>query len=151
MTSSPHILSGRDATGLDRAGIEVRWSAFRAEPGLPRVARDGRRSVFVLSLQAVDARHAIVECFVESPSGTRAVMRRPVTCTMTHDDGLLHVDAQLDGRRVIAITCESGPAGGACRLLYAQCALLAEAGFRPGGFDPPSASLRRPESDAAAG
>ena len=47
-------------------------------------------------------------------------------------------------------SCEQGP-GVTCRLLYAQCAWLAEAGFPPGGFDPPTAALHSSETDAAAG
>lgn len=155
MTTTPHILTGRATPELDRAAIEVRWSAMLAAPagGAHGGGRRGRESSFVLTVQPVDARHAIVECLVETSAGTREIVRRrPVPCAMTHDGPLVHLDAHFDHRRGFALTCETGARGGAdCRLLYARCTILAEAGFTPGGFDPPTASLRWPEADAVAG
>ena len=152
MTMSPDILVDDDASVLGGRTIEVRWSAVLAPArgDTPAEGRQGpeRRAAFVLTLQPVDEEHALLEGWLETPAGMRNVVaRQPVGWEVSGDGDLIHVDARIDGARVLALSC--APADGGS--LYARCALLGQAGFAPGRYDPPTARLVRPEADVAAG
>jgi hypothetical protein len=153
MTATPHKIPHRTARRYVGQTIRVQWSATIAAPRdrmkvcAPRDATLCHVS-FVATLELVSEHHALLEAWIGTPTGERPVLRRqPVTCTIASDDGLLHVDAELDDRRVLALTLDT--AGKNERLLYVRTTLLAEAGFAPGAHDPPVASMLTESRDAA--
>ncbi|MBT8486566.1 MAG: hypothetical protein HKO59_14075 [Phycisphaerales bacterium] len=118
---------------VDRS-LEFRWSALRAdEAGKPR------RSELVIAVNPVDADHCVFEAWLEGPCGVRTVLpRQPVACRRGCHAGLVHVDAEPDGRRLLRATFRPQTPG---RPLYAQTTLLATAGLAPGAYDPPTARI----------
>ena len=151
MTISSTSLADLTLPTLAGRRIEVRWSAvvssssdlFQPPAGARRAAHCRLR--FVLALQLVNDRRALIETWLQSPSGLRTILRRqPVACAVSSHGRLLHVDAHLDGRRVLALSLAS-----ADRIMYARSPLPAEAGFAPGACDPPTARLLAAEPDVA--
>ncbi|MCP3902692.1 MAG: hypothetical protein GY715_03570 [Planctomycetes bacterium] len=131
-------------------GIELRWTATVRgtgdRPGL-------QRRTLVVTLSPVDREHAVLEAWIETPHGLRPVVaRHPVVCPNSVHDGFLHADAVIDGRRVLAVSLpldmDAGPPPRLRSVMFIQSALLADAGFAPGGFDPPTARLRKAKIDA---
>jgi hypothetical protein len=153
MTATPHKIPHRTARRHVGRTIRVQWSATIAAPrDRMKVCADRGSSVcevsFVTAIELVSEHHALLEAWIAAPAGERPVLRRqPVTCTIASDDGLLHVDAELEGRCVLALTLET--VGEGERVLYARTPLLAEAGFAPGAHDPPIAVLTAEQHDAA--
>ncbi|MDY7110043.1 MAG: hypothetical protein SYC29_15535 [Planctomycetota bacterium] len=151
MTISPATLTDLTLSALSGRRIEVRWSAIVAASSTLFQADAGARSTahcrlrFLIALQLVTARRAMIEAWLQTPSGPRITLRRqPVTCSVRIQGRLLHVDAHLGGRRVLAVSLKS-----ADRVMYARSPLPADAGFAPGACDPPSARLLAAEPDAA--
>lgn len=151
MTISPTSLTDLTLPALAGRRIEVRWSAivasssdlFQPPAGARRAAHC--RLSFVIALQLVNDRRALIEAWLETPSGLRTMLRRqPVACAASIHGRLLHVDAHLDGRRVLALSLVPGD-----RIMYARSPLPAEAGFAPGACDPPTACLLAAERDVA--
>jgi hypothetical protein len=140
--------------------IRVRWSAvLAASTDRLEVCREQDRAhcvvTFVIALQFVDDHHALLEAWLRTPAGIRNTLpRQPVICEVAADDrpgGLLHVDAHLDGQRVLAVSLDpscDGNGSGHGRLMYAQSTLPADAGFTPGACDRPTATILAAEQDA---
>jgi hypothetical protein len=151
VTVSPTTLTDLTLPALSGRRIEVRWSAIVAASSELFQAAAGTRPRahcrlrFVIALQLVTSRRAMIEAWLEMPSGPRIILRRqPVTCTVHIQGRLLHVDAHLDGRRVLALSLKSTD-----RVMYARSPLPADAGFSPGACDPPTARLLAAEPDVA--
>jgi hypothetical protein len=127
--------------------LQVRWTAAVA-----RRAGGHARMALTIALRTVDAQHLLVEAWIETPDGPRSLFeRRPIAGSIVRDGGYLHVDANHDGRRLIALTLgDQGPGGGGPSALYAHSCLLRDAGLRPGAFDPPSVRLIASEDAASA-
>ena len=153
--TSHHSLAELTGPTLLAGGVQVRWSAVVAGHGDAPASRPGalrpRPIAFVVTLQSVDEHHALLEAWLETPTGLRNTFRRqPVTCAVTLDEGFVHVDAHLDGQRLVALSfAHPGANDRHERILYARTPLLAEAGLAPGAYDPPTARLLAPEQDAA--
>ena len=131
MTTSPHMAQDLACPALAGSSVEVRWSAVTAETGRHR------RIELVLELHPVDGEHALLEAWLETPSGQRTILKRgPVACTICRDDELFHLDAHLEGRRIVALSIDTRPTGS--RILFARSDLLERAGLAPGAYDPPT-------------
>ncbi len=133
--------------------IRLQWTAVvaAAKDRLDVCSAETRgmhRIRFVLALQLVNEQHAVIEAWLETPKGVRSVMKRqPVTCEVifdSHSSKMIHIDARLEGRRIITLTM-----GEDHRLIYARSSLLEDAGFTPGACDPPTARLLQANQDAA--
>ena len=152
-TTSHHSMAELTGPALVAGGVQIRWSAVVAGDGSesPTGTLRPRPIAFVVTLQSVDEHHALLEAWLETPSGLRNTFRRqPVTCVVTIDEGFVHVDAHLDGQRLVALSfAHPGANDRHQRVLYARTPLLAEAGLAPGAYDPPTARLLAPEQDAA--
>jgi hypothetical protein len=99
----------------------------------------------VVALDLLTDRRAMIEAWLETPSGVRAaIRRRPAACAISIQGRLLHVDAHLDGRRVLALSLKP-----ADEIMYARSPLPAEVGFAPGSCDPPTARTLAAEPDVA--
>ncbi|MHC4947165.1 MAG: hypothetical protein ACYTG1_02730 [Planctomycetota bacterium] len=133
------------AGGWSRLGaVEARWTAS-ALPGRGEDA-DGRPCEIVVTLRVVDPRRALAEAWLESKTRRRRLLRRqPVACRVAVADGLLHVDAEHAGRRVLALTLPDQGDGP----VYARSDLVGEAGLPGGSFDPPVVRRLADARDAA--
>ena len=150
MTISPTSLTDLSLPALAGRRIEVRWTAIVAAssdllkacttaPGMPC------RLSFVIAVQVVNDHRALIEAWLGTPLGLRSILnRQPVTCATSFDGHLLHIDAHLDGRRVLALSL--APLD---RAVYAQSPLLSEAGLAPGAYDRPTARLLAAQRDVA--
>lgn len=150
MTATTHGISDFTSPASHPRAVEIRWISVTAErqtdggngqvnPGRP-VSHE-----IVLSLHLVDQRHALLEMWVQTPRQRYSVLRRqPVSCSITDDGHMLHLDAALDGRRVVSISLDHDD-----RLLYARSGLLEQAGFGAGSFDPPTLTCHRADRDVA--
>ena len=142
MTTSPHMAPDLACPVLAGQSIEVRWTAITADTA------SHRRIEFVLEIHPVDGEHALLEAWLETPSGQRTIMKRgPVACTISRDDELLHLDAHLEDRRIVALSIDPRPSGS--RILFARSDLLERAGLAPGAYDPPTGRLLAAEKDVA--
>jgi hypothetical protein len=114
--------------------------------GSPSSGASLRRVYFVLTIEVVDARGAVVEARVESEGGQRTIVdRRRIDCDIIVDGDLLHVDARRgsggDGK-FVSLSMRMGGSNDEDErpgLLYAQTTLLAAAGLESGGYDAPTA------------
>jgi hypothetical protein len=149
MTRTDHVIPNQPEAVAGRI-IELRWTSVQSAWSQPLVECDHEerlncRAEIVLSLHFVDHGHALIEVWLHaSRSDKRAkrlLKRRPATCVVTQADGMLHVDASLDGRRALALSIDDE----ADRLSYAQCPLLADLGFPGGTYHPPT--WRRVEAE----
>lgn len=141
-----------DSTGLPMSRfLEIRWSSLSPlKPdwlgsGHPEESVNNhrpRRIDFVLTIQILEADHAIFEAWIELPKGRKTILpRQPLSCETSSDETFLHIDCKHDGKRLLALSMTSDES-----TTYAQSDLLAEAGFRGGTFDPPR--IRRLEADS---
>jgi len=151
MTISSTSLTDLTLPALGGRRVEIRWSAIVASSSNLFQPPAGARSAahcrlrFIIALQLVSDRRALLEAWLEAPSGPRTILRRqPVACTASIHGRLLHIDAHLDGQRVLALSLVPPD-----RIMYAGSPLLAEAGFAPGACDPPIARLLAAERDVA--
>ena len=153
--TSHHSMAELTGPTLAAGGVQVRWSAVVAGDGDRPASLTGalrpRPIAFVVTLQSFDENHALLEAWLDTPAGLRNTFRRqPVTCAVTLEEGFIHVDAHLDGQRLIALSfAHPGANDRHQRALYARTPLLAEAGLAPGAYDPPTARLLAPEQDLA--
>jgi hypothetical protein len=154
MTTTSRQYPDRAAAPMLGRVVHVRWTASVASR--PDLAGNGNglitRVVFNLTLRVVSGHHALLDAWVETPDGVKALFeRQPVACAWLVVDRLMHVDAHLDGRRLLALSLrvpQHANRDGDV-LLYAQSALLADAGFAAGSYDPPTARILAAEHDAA--
>ena len=153
MKSPHHSPNQRCAKALGGRRIELRWTAVVSEANdrLKACAASRLslcRVTFVIALLHINEQHAILEAWLETPSGRRTIItRRTVACEVAFDGTLLHIDAYLDSRRIVALSM--APDDPHQHLLYAQSPLPSEAGLGPGACDPPTAGLHAIERDAA--
>lgn len=139
-----HAILTEHAGAFRQHQFEVRWSSlvharhdtFGMNDEGTEECGDGHRTVvFVFSIQLLAEDRAIFEAWLEFPKGRRMVLpRQPLSCVTSHDKAMLHVDCTLDGRRLIVLSISDDG-----RIAYAQSDLMAEAGFRGGTYDPPTA------------
>ena len=175
MPRSTHGITTLTPAKLVGCRLEVRWTAVvaAARDRLGVCDSHGRghaRVGFVISVEPVDENHALLEAWLETPKGSRSVLRRqPARYEFACANLLVHFDAVLDGRRVVALSmaaksvCPDGHgspawsdetwrgAGGPQRdgVLYAWSPLPGEIGLGPGAYDPPQARLLPARQDAA--
>jgi hypothetical protein len=97
------------------------------------------RLEFVLSVQPLDRGHAMVEAWLESQGDRLRTIHpsRQHRCQMADGSGMLHIDASDEHGECLAMLSLASR-GDREQLLYAQTALLAQAGFLAGGYDAPS-------------
>lgn len=129
--------------------VQVQWTAMRH---IVEGARPGafHRATAILVVEVLDEYRAMVELWVEENGRRRTIHDRTlIKAQSTIAHSLLQIDAGELCR--ITIKCGSGVNSDADgRLLYAQCSLLANAGFEAGAFDPPTATLADIANAAAA-
>jgi hypothetical protein len=134
-----------------RGVIELCWvSVMPAADGEDKKASRTNglyeRVEVILSLQLLDDGHGLMEMWIQRPARRKQLLRRQlVACTVVEEDGMLHIDAELDGRRAVAISIDSGD-----RLVYARSDLLTEkAGLTGGAYHPPTLICRAVDQEAA--
>jgi hypothetical protein len=147
MTHAKHSIRDQSDRVI-RDTIELRWTTVQSEWSKPQVECGGAgrlncRAEIVLSLQFVDRDHALIEMWLHASGANkrpkRLVNRQPVSCNTSRSSGMLHIDVSLNGRRAVALSIADDD-----RLMYAQCALLADLDFPGGAYHPPA--LRRVEA-----
>jgi len=146
---SQHIDQSASRKQIERQlpSLRIVWPAMRSSPdagGVPHLAR----VAFTLAVDVLDDQHAMIEAWTESPDHRGTVFhRQPVRCEIAHDDRFLHLDAiGDDGGRWLRLTISADESGDQladdARPVFAQCSLLAHAGFVAGTFDPPTLHLQ---------
>ena len=95
----------------------------------------------------------MIEAWTESPELQKTVLhRQPVRCEIVQDSRFVHLDAIADdGDRWLRLTLNADELhinevgdrfADTARPVFAQCDLLAEAGFAAGAFDPPTLQVQ---------
>jgi len=148
--------------------MRIVWRAMRSMPDAKGLLRLARIS-FTLAIDVMDGHHAVIEAWTESPAQRMTIFQRqPVRCEIAHDDRFVHLDASgEDGERWLRVTImidELGDQFGGefnntprdepnrpIRPVFAQCGLLAQAGFAGGSFDPPTLNVQAAGLAAATG
>ena len=105
-----------------------------------------QRVEVILALQVIDDGHGLMEMWIQTPTRQKQVVpRQPVPCTVVEESDMLHIDAELNGRRAVAISI-----GADDRLIYARSDLLTEkAGLTGGAYHPPALVRRAVDREAA--
>jgi hypothetical protein len=121
----------------DRGTLQITWSAVH-----PRKDASARPQPvrFVASVRTIGTGRAILDAWLEGARSVRPVVNRePVTCEVVRDGELVHLDVRGGDEKLLTISLDDG--ADEPQLLYARTPLLAAAGLRPGGYDPPSAVM----------
>ena len=87
----------------------------------------------------------MLEAWLEHPAGRRPVLdRQPLSCRVVVDDDMIHLDCTHDGRRLLALSIDHEG-----EVAYARSALLSEADFTGGSYDPPALRPIKAQADVA--